>query len=175
MVSRQRQHTASKLCDVASYMIKNIEEAKKIDINEFIELLVKPLSLVIEVNPAAKFKAEVEKKIISMLSLFLDMIEEQYGKSHTKHQLVKLLPVFKAGIPSSNEIIKKELCRVWRKCFASTAVSLPASFYSLLKSEGLPPASLIGLQDIHDSSPKESVKGMSFIVYSNCTVDHHWQ
>lgn len=165
MVSRQRQHTASKLCDVASYMIQNIVQAKTVHINEFLGLIVKPLSLVIEVNPAAKFNAEVEKKIVSMFTLFLDLVEEQYGKNHTSDQLVKLLPVFKSGIASSNEIIKKELCRVWRKCFASTTVSLPASFYSLLKSEGLPPASLIDLQDTHDSNPNENVKGMRFIVY----------
>ncbi|KAK4310700.1 hypothetical protein Pmani_017758 [Petrolisthes manimaculis] len=159
MVSRQRQHIASKLCDAASHILQNILQARKVCIDDFLGLMVKPLSLVVEVNPAAKFNSEVENKIITMFSQFLDLLEKQYGKNHTSDQLVQLIPVFTTGIASSNEIIKEEFCRVWRKCFASTTVSLPATFYSILKSEGLPPASLVDLHDIHGSRPKENVKG----------------
>lgn len=167
MVSNQRQHTASKLCDAITHIFKGVHQAKLVGIliGDVIDILLRTL----QVNPAARFGSEIEKKIINVFKYFGSLVEKQYGTHHTSEQLMKLAPLFKVTLTSSNKSVKSEACRLWKSCFSSTKFSVPFNLYEVLKECGLPPASLIDVQENIDESlnlsPKENVPSKLLVQY----------
>ncbi|XP_071537913.1 uncharacterized protein [Panulirus ornatus] len=159
MVSNERQHVASKLCDAIINVFRGVHQTKLVVF--LVAHVVGPLSESLQVNPAARFSYDVEKKFISMFKSFCTLIDEHFGKTHTGDQLTKLVPLFIVALRSSNKNIKLEAYSLWKSSFSSTRFNIPSTLFELLKDCGLPPASLIDLHDKTEESlnlsPKENI------------------
>lgn len=178
IISGERQHAVSKLCEAITNVFKGVQQTKMVHF--LVAQLVEPISLSLEVNPAARFNHDVEKKFISMFKSFGTLIEEHYGKKITRDHLDKFEKLFDVSLRSSNKGIRLEAYRLWRSSFSSTASDLKPPFHEVLKKCGLPPASLVELhEDIEESmslSPKENIPGNlileSFPYLITCFLDY---
>lgn len=159
MVSNQRQHAASRLCEALNQIFKGVQQEKII--NSLVLHVVDTMATALQVNPAAKFGVEVEKKFINMFKSFGSLLDEHFGKAISSDQFVKLVPLLMVTLSSTNKYIKQEAKRIWRNNFSETKQDIPSELFEKLKECSLPPASLVDPQeDAEESlslSPKENV------------------
>ncbi|KAK8725168.1 hypothetical protein OTU49_010733 [Cherax quadricarinatus] len=158
IVSSQRQHAASKLCEAIIHVFGGIQQTKLVDL--LIAQVIDPLCDLLKVNPAARFNSEVEKRFIAMFKSFGTLLETHFGTKHSADLLNKVAPLFLISLKSTNKHIKQEAHKIWKSCFSSTSFSIPGNLFDVLKECGLPPASLTELNgSMEDSiclSPKEN-------------------
>ncbi|XP_042870341.1 telomere-associated protein RIF1-like isoform X2 [Penaeus japonicus] len=159
MVSNQRQHAASRLCEALNQIFKGVQQEKII--NSLVLHVVDTMATALQVNPAAKFGVEVEKKFINMFKSFGSLLDEHFGKAISSDQFVKLVPLLMVTLSSTNKYIKQEAKRIWRNNFSEMKQDIPSELFEKLKECSLPPASLVDPQeDAEESlslSPKENV------------------
>ncbi|XP_037792042.1 telomere-associated protein RIF1-like [Penaeus monodon] len=159
MVSNQRQHAASRLCEALTQIFKGVQQEKII--NSLVLHVVDTLAAALQVNPAAKFGVEVEKKFISMFKSFGSLLDEHFGRAISSDQFIKLVPLLTVSLSSTNKHIKQEAKRIWRNNFSEIKQDIPSELFERLKECSLPPASLTDPhEDAEESlslSPKENV------------------
>ncbi|XP_047486990.1 telomere-associated protein RIF1-like [Penaeus chinensis] len=159
MVSNQRQHAASRLCEALTQIFKGVQQEKII--NSLVLHVVDTLAAALQVNPAAKFGVEVEKKFINMFKSFGSLLDEHFGKAISSDQFIKLVPLLTISLSSTNKHIKQEAKRIWRNNFSEIKQDIPSELFERLKECSLPPASLTDPhEDAEESlslSPKENV------------------